>query len=114
MRALPLCVAAALTAIITGSALAANPYLLDQRDPDYQESLEHLARASQALLTARKELEKAQVAYPLPGLNVQQMLEQLVPLEDTLTVLLTPEKKRMAHQTLVPDGLFFTPVQSGE
>jgi len=54
------------------------------------------------------------VAYPLPGLNVQQMLEQLVPLEDTLTVLLTPEKKRMAHQTLVPDGLFFTPVQSGE
>lgn len=114
MRALPLCFAAALLALITGSALAANPYLLDQRDPDYQKAFEHLARASQALSTARKELEQAHAAYPLPGLNLPQMLEQLTPMEDTLTVLLTPEKKRMAHQTLVPDGLFFTPVQSGE
>lgn len=114
MRPLPLFFAATLAVLITGSALAADPYLLDQRDPEYQKSFEHLARASQALSTARKELEKAQAAYQLPGLNLQQMLDQLRPMEDTMTVLLTPEKKRMAHQTLVPDGLFFTPVQSGE
>lgn len=114
MRALPLCIAAFVAALFTGSALAADPYLIDQRDPEYQKSFEHLARASQALSAARKELEQAQAAYQLPGLNLRQMLEQLRPMEDTMTVLLTPEKKRMAHQTLVPDGLFFTPIQSGE
>lgn len=114
MRTLTFCLAAALAALHAGTALAADPYLLDQRDPQYQKSFEHLARASQALATARKELSQAQAAYQLPGLNSQQMLDQLRPLEDTLTVLLSPEKKRMAHQSLVPDGLFFTPVQSGE
>jgi hypothetical protein len=114
MRILPLCVAATFAALSAGSVLADNPYLLDQRSPEYQKSFEHLARASQALAVARKELSEAHAAYQLPGLNTQQMLTQLEPLEDTLTVLLSPEKKRMAHQTLVPDGLFFTPVQSGE
>lgn len=114
MRTLTLCLAAVSAALFAGTALAADPYLMDQRDPQYQKSFEHLARASQALAMARKELSLAQAAYQLPGLNSQQMLDQLRPMEDTLTVLLSPEKKRMAHQTLVPDGLFFTPVQSGE
>ena len=114
MRTLPLCLAAAFAAIFAGTVQAADPYLLDQRDPQYQKAFEHLARASQALAMARKELSQAQAAYQLPGLNSQLMLEQLRPLEDTLTVLLSPEKKRMAHETLVPDGLFFTPIQTGE
>lgn len=114
MRTLTHVIAATLATLFAGTALAADPYLVDQRDPKYQQSFEHLARASQALAMARKELSQAQVAYQLPGLNSQQMLDQLRPLEDTLTVLLSPEKKRMAHQSLVPDGLFFTPVQSGE
>lgn len=114
MRALPVLTSAFIAVLLSGSALAADPYLLDQRDPAYQKSFEHMARASQALATARKELEQAQAAYQLPGLNTQLMLAQMRPLEDTLTVLLTPEKKRMAHQTLVPDGLFFTPIRSGE
>lgn len=114
-RALPLRLATALAALITSSiAQAGNPYLLDQRDPQYQRALEHLASAAQALSIARKELSLAQDAYHLPGLNVLQMQEQLVPLEDTLQVLLSPEKKRQAHQTLVPDGLFFYPIKTGE
>ena len=114
MRTITLCLAAALAAICAGTALAADPYRIDQRDPKYQVSLEHLSRASQALALAGKELSKAHAAYQLPGLNIQQMLGQLRPMEDTLAVLLSPEKKRMAHQELVPDGLFFTPVQSGD
>lgn len=114
MRVLPLCFAATLAALSAGSALADDPYLIDQRNPEYQKAFEHIARASQALAVAQKELSQAQAAYPLPGLNVQLMLGQLAPVEDTLVVLLSPEKKRMAHQELVPDGLFFTPVHSGE
>ncbi|MFL1449100.1 hypothetical protein ACI77O_11965 [Pseudomonas tritici] len=114
MRMLPLCFAALIAATSAGSALAADPYLIDQRNPDYQKAFEHMARASQALAVAQKELSQAQAAYQLPGLNVQQMLSQLAPVEDTLAVLLSPEKKRMAHQEVVPDGLFFTPVQTGE
>ena len=114
MRTLPICFAATIAVLSAGSALADNPYLIDQRNPEYQKSFEHLARASQALAVARKELSQAQAAYQLPGLNSKQMLTQLEPVEDTLSVLLSPEKKRMAHQTMVPDGLFFTPVQNGE
>ncbi|MCF5374157.1 hypothetical protein [Pseudomonas syringae] len=114
MRFLPLCIAALLVVFTAGSALAADPYQTDQRDPAYQKFAEHLARASQALAVARKELSQAQAAYQLPGLNVQQMRDQLRPLEDTLAVLLSPEKKRMAYQSVVPDGVFFTPLDSGE
>ncbi|BAW26811.1 hypothetical protein ACTO5A_23435 [Pseudomonas aeruginosa] len=114
MRMLHLCFTALLSVLAATSAVAADPYLIDQRDPAYQKSIEHLARAAQALAVARKEMAKAEGAYQLPGLNVQQMQEQLRPLEDTLAVLLAPEKKRMAHQTLVPDGIFFTPLNSGD
>jgi hypothetical protein len=114
MRFLPRFITAILAVFAVGTALAADPYQVDQRDPAYQKSFEHLARASQALAVARNELSKAQAAYQLPGLNTQQMQEQLRPVEDTLAVLLSPEKKRMAHQTLVPDGPFFTPISSGE
>lgn len=114
MRILPVCIAATLAVFTVGTAMAADPYQLDQRDPAYQKSIGHLAQASQALAVARNELSKAQAAYQLPGLNTQQMQEQLRPLEDTLAVLISPEKKRMAHQTMVPDGLFFTPLSSGE
>lgn len=114
MRTLPLCFAALMATLSTGSALAADPYLLDQRDPQYQSAIEHIANASQALAVARQQLIQAQRAYHLPGLDVQQMLDQMKPMEDTFTVLLNPERKRMAHKTLVPDGVFFTPIHTGD
>lgn len=110
MRTLPLCLAA-LIASSSSMVLADDLYLVDQRNPKYQKSFEHLSRVSQALAVATSELEKAQAAYPLPGLDYTRMRDQLRPLEDTISVLLTPEKKRTAHQNLVPDGVFFTPVQ---
>ena len=114
MRILPVCIAATLAVFTISTTQATDPYQLDQRNPAYQKSMEHLAQASQALAIAKLELSKAQAAYQLPGLNTQQMQDQLRPLEDTLAVLISPEKKRMAHQTVVPDGLFFTPLSSGE
>ena len=39
MRTITLCLAAALAAIFAGTALAADPYRIDQRDPKYQVSL---------------------------------------------------------------------------
>ncbi len=114
MRMFYLFITALLSTLAANNALAADAYLLDQRDPAYQKSIEHLARAAQALAVAKKELAKADGAYQLPGLNAQQMQEHLRPLEDTLAVLLAPEKKRMAHQTLAPDGIFFTPIKSGD
>ena len=111
----PLRTAALLAAFsVGGAAHASAPHLLDQRDPAYQKAIEHLSRASQALAIAQRELAATQEAYPLPGLNTERMREQLNLLEDTLRVLLSPEKKRMAHETLVPDGLFFIPVTTGD
>lgn len=111
----PLFTASLLLMMLAGTNVrAGNPYLIDQRDPGYQKAIEHLAQASHALSIAKRELAAASGAYNLPGLNVEQMRDQLKPVEDTLKVLLSPEKKRHAQQTLVPDGLFFTPITTGD
>lgn len=106
--------ALAVSVLMGAYAHASTPYLVDQRDPEYQKAVEHLAQASQALSVAQRELKAAEASHPLPGLNVSQMRDQLNPVEDTLRVLLSPERKRQTHQTAVPDGIFFNPVQIGE
>ena len=95
-------------------AHAEHPHLIDQRNANYQAALEHLARAHQSLAVAKQELASAQASYDPPGLDVDAMRTHITPLEDTLKVLLSPEKKRMAHTTLVPDATFFIPVRTGD
>lgn len=101
-------------ALVSCAAAQASPYLIDQRDPKFQQSHEHLARAAQALAVAQRELGLAQAAYPLPGLDYPRIRGTLTPVEDTLRVLLSPERKRHAHNTVVPDGIFFTPINTGD
>lgn len=106
--------AVVLVTLLACQSITATPFVIDQRDPDLQVATDHLASAQQALARAQRELALAQDAYPLPGLNYDQMHAQLRPVEDTLKVLLSPNRKRHAHQTVVPDGIFFTPVMTGE
>lgn len=95
-------------------ACAASEYEIDQRDPKFQAAMEHLSNAQAALSLAQIELKKAKASHPLPGLDVPRMTSALSPVEATLQVLLTPEQKRLKHQTVKPDGMFFTPTQHGE
>lgn len=100
-----------------GPAMAEQPvqdlHVIDQRDPAYQLSMEHLSRAVHALRMARSELEAAEASHPFYGINIVRMLSELQPIEETLSVLLVPEQKRVRYQTLAPDGLYFLPVQKG-
>lgn len=106
----------ALCAAVTSAdfACAASDYQIDQRDPKFQVAMEHLSNAQAALSVAQAELNKAKASHPLPGLDVRRMTSALSPVEATLQVLLTPEQKRLKHQTITPDGLYFTPTQHGE
>lgn len=97
-----------------GHCIAADPHLLDQRDPAYQKAINHIANAQQALAVAQRELELARAAHPLPGVDTDLMARHLRPVEDTLSMLLTPERKRLARHVIVPDGDFFTPVKVGD
>lgn len=104
----------ALLMLFAASNAAANPYagdsyVIDQRDPKYQQALEHLASAAQALRLAQEELKQAEASHPLPGLDLVRMLSQLHPVEETIAVILRPEQKRLRYQQLTPDGEFFTP-----
>ncbi|KKN96208.1 hypothetical protein LCGC14_0171380 [marine sediment metagenome] len=92
----------------------ASPYRIDQRDPQFQKAAEHLAQAAQALARAKRELELSEASYQLPGLNYSQMTDALRPVEETLQVILSPERKRYQHQTIIPDGVFFSPVTVGD
>jgi hypothetical protein len=90
------------------SEYASDSYVIDQRDPKYQIAIEHLASAAQALRLAQDELKKAEASHPLPGLDLARMLSQVRPVEETINVVLRPEKKRLRYQELTPDGQFFT------
>lgn len=93
---------------------ATDSYEIDQRDPRYQIAIAHLADAAKALAVAKKELQLAEANHPLPGLSLVRMLSQIEPVEETLNVILMPERKRYKYQTIQPDGMFFTPLRVGE
>ena len=93
---------------------SASDYVIDQRNPKYQKAIEHLSNAAQALAMAKAELQKAEASHPLPGLDLARMQSEIVPMEDTLRVILAPERKRYEFQTITPNGIFFTPTRVGE
>lgn len=109
----PLCFALA-AAFSATNASAYEGHSIDQRDPKYQVAIEHLANAANALAVAQAELKKAHATHPLPGLDVNRMIGSLSPAEETLRVILVPERKRLKYQTATPDGVFFTPTPIGE
>lgn len=104
--------AALITACI-GSA-SASDHVIDQRDKKYQKAIEHLSNAAQALALAKAELQQAEASHPLPGLDLARMQSEIVPMEDTLKVILSPERKRLEYRTIIPNGIFFTPTRVGE
>lgn len=110
---LALCILTGATAATT-PVLADDPFVIDQRDPQYQVAMEHLASAAQALSLAQEELKKAEASHPLPGLDLVRMLSQIRPVEETITVVLVPERKRLRYQEITPDGQFFTPTRIGD
>lgn len=109
----PLKIVLALATTAAATAVYGNPFVVDQRDPKFQAAQEHLARAAQALSVLQHELALSEEAMQLPGVDYSKLNASLSPLEDTLKVILNPEKKRHAHKTIVPDGIFFTPLPIG-
>jgi GH35 family endo-1,4-beta-xylanase len=103
----------AASALVTGAAHGAE-HVIDQRDRKYQIATEHLANAARALAVAQAELKKAEASHPLPGLDLVRMLSQIKPVEETINVILAPERKRYEFQTITPDGTFFTPTRAGD
>lgn len=103
-------------ALLTGCIASANASdnVIDQRNPKYQKAIEHLSNAAQALAMAKAELQQAEASYPLPGVDLARMQSEIVPMEDTLKVILAPERKRLEYQTITPNGIFFTPTRVGE
>ena len=95
-------------------AHASDSYVIDQRNESYQIAIEHISNASRALAAAKAELDRAQATYSFPGLDINRMKASLVPVEETLRVLLVPEQKRLRYQTAIPDGVFFLPTHVGD
>ena len=103
MKFLPL-----ITALLLSSTAHAG--VIDQRDPNFQEGVEHLARARQALEVAMTELRAADAVYEFPGMNIVNHLGQITPVTETLDLMLFPEKRRLETKVLTPDSIFFNPV----
>jgi len=84
---------------------------IDQRDPNYQLAIEHLADASHAIKVAIESIRNSDAAYNLHGMNIQEHLGRLQPVKKNIDMLLFPEEKRIKEQVLTPDSIFFTPVK---
>lgn len=79
----------------------------DQRDPDYQQSLDAVARAQLALQRAQKYLEQSRAVKQLPGVDYPDLFGAIRAMEDDLNLILQPRERRMRYKTITPDGLFF-------
>jgi hypothetical protein len=83
---------------------------LDQRDPNYQKSIEHYAQAQAAIRVAIEQLQKGEAYYPQPAVgDLVKILAPLQEIEETLNYILIPEQRRHESQTLTPDSRFFNP-----
>lgn len=100
-----------IAALIISFSTAASAEVVDTRSEAYQSGTFHLAQAQQALARAVSELKKAEVQYEFPGLNITKMIGQIQQVEQTTTLILAPERKRLEAKTLVPSGTFFKPVE---
>lgn len=102
---------AIISALILSFSASLSAEVVDTRSDAYQSGTFHLAQAQQALLRAISELKRAEVEYEFPGLNLTHMIGQIQQVEQTTTLILSPERKRLEAKTLVPNGTFFKPVE---
>lgn len=100
-----------IAALIFSFSIAISAEVVDTRSEAYQSGTFHLAQAQQALTRAIYELKKAEAEYEFPGLNITQMIGQIQQVEQTTSLILAPERKRLESKTLVPSGTFFKPVE---
>jgi hypothetical protein len=92
--------------VFAGGAAAVS---LDQRDPNYQKSIEHYAQAQANIRNAILHLQKGEAYYEQPSIQLVRMLAPLQEIENSLNYILMPEQRRHKYQTLVPDGQYFQP-----
>lgn len=97
--------------LLLAAAVSANAEIVDTRSKAYQDGTFHLSQAQQSLVRAITELKKAEAFYDFPGLNITRMIGQIQEVEETTTLILSPERRRIESKTLVPDGTFFQPIQ---
>lgn len=95
--------------LLTVSSLA-HSEVIDTRSRAYQEGAFHLSQAQQALSRAIAELKKAEAAYEFPGLDLPAMLSNIQSVEHVASQILAPQQRRLEYKTIVPDGMYFTPV----
>lgn len=104
-----------LSAALLLAASTASAEIVDMRSPEFRQGTEHLAQTHQAINRAIQDLKSAEKAYEFPGIDIVRMIGQLQEINETLTLILVPETRRLRYQTLVPDTTFFKPlVRTGE
>ena len=99
-----------LLATLTLSPLAtAQAVGVDQRTPEYRESLESLAQAAQSLRAAQDLVTQARRTDGIPGVRYQRLLDDIQAIEKEINVFLLPEERRRRHKTLTPDSRYLEP-----
>ncbi|MEE8058132.1 MAG: hypothetical protein V3T17_09890 [Pseudomonadales bacterium] len=96
---------------ITSISLAVSAQVVDQRNPNYQKGVQHIANAARALEVFKAELAKGEAYYAFPGLDAVRAIAVTDPVMDTLNMIIAPEHRRFKTQVLEPDGVFFNPVR---
>lgn len=99
-----LVISTSLIAMATNAADLTNG--IDVLSPAYGRSVETIAQADQLLSRAEDSLRKAFALQAYPGMNEEQILTLIELIRTDLSVVLTPERRRMEYQVIVPDGAF--------
>lgn len=79
---------------------------IDVLSPAYVQSTELLSQVDQILASAELLSEKAFELQNYPGFDEERFAEVLNVLRTDLNIILSPERRRMEFQTIIPDGSF--------
>ena len=87
---------------------------VDQRDPVVVADLASIKNALTSIQDAQYFIEKLSGGESLPGLDKDAMNARLIELEQFLTFVLSPERKRFEHKVLTSRSSLFKPVNYKE
>lgn len=86
--------------------------IIDQRDPRFQMSVEHLSRVVGLIEKARYEAIASARMKALPGFDYASLHSDLNRMQAELSKILLPEERRLKYQKLVPDSVYLVPRSS--
>lgn len=98
-------IATGLFALITANTAFAG--VVNERDPEYQYSMDRLLAALHSMEISEIEIAAARRIQSLPGFNYDLLIKDIKKIQSTLKRYVTPHKRAIMYRTIRPNNRYF-------